>query len=72
MKIGVVGYTKKNKDWQNYITHVNTVPTVTYKYMILRVFLLGRIFGHFNGVFGPHMTYHMKGGVVGYKKITKL
>ena len=52
---------------------MNTVPTVTYEYMILKViFLLGRIFGHFSGVFGPNIIYHMKFGVVGYMKITKL
>ena len=33
---------------------------------------LGGIFGHFYGVVGPYMTYNMKGGVVGYRKITKL
>ena len=49
-----------------------TVPTITYVYVILIIFALGRIFGNIGWIFGPNVTYSVKGGVVGNTKIIKL
>ena len=68
VKGGIVGYTKIIKLGLAKLYHGRDHY---YDYMILRICLLGPIFGHFSGVVGPNIIYHMKGGVVGHRNITK-